>query len=58
MVLTGQNFTSDSKVIFSEKTQGEEYVFLITNVFGGMNLLRSSLKATVEEPPKDCIGSL
>uniref|UniRef100_A0A3B4FF70 Nuclear factor of activated T-cells, cytoplasmic 2-like n=1 Tax=Pundamilia nyererei TaxID=303518 RepID=A0A3B4FF70_9CICH len=24
MVLTGQNFTSDSKVIFSEKTQGEE----------------------------------
>lgn len=23
MVLTGQNFTSDSKVIFSEKTQGE-----------------------------------
>lgn len=32
MVLTGQNFTSDSKVIFSEKTQGEEYFFLITNV--------------------------
>lgn len=28
------------------------------SVFGGMNLLRSSLKATVEEPPKDCIGSL
>lgn len=24
MVLTGQNFTSDSKVMFSEKTQGEE----------------------------------
>jgi len=23
MVLTGQNFTSESKVIFSEKTQGE-----------------------------------
>lgn len=31
MVLTGQNFTSDSKVIFSEKTQGEEYS-LIVNV--------------------------
>lgn len=26
MVLTGQNFTSDSKVIFSEKTQGEDNV--------------------------------
>uniref|UniRef100_A0A3P9P3E9 RHD domain-containing protein n=1 Tax=Poecilia reticulata TaxID=8081 RepID=A0A3P9P3E9_POERE len=25
MVLTGQNFTSDSKVIFSEKTQGESF---------------------------------
>lgn len=24
MVLTGLNFTSDSKVVFSEKTQGEE----------------------------------
>lgn len=24
MVLTGQNFTSDSRVMFSEKTQGEE----------------------------------
>uniref|UniRef100_A0A3Q0SBJ9 RHD domain-containing protein n=1 Tax=Amphilophus citrinellus TaxID=61819 RepID=A0A3Q0SBJ9_AMPCI len=32
MVLTGQNFTSDSKVIFSEKTQGEEYSSII-NVF-------------------------
>lgn len=26
MVLTGQNFTSDSKVMFSEKTQGKEDV--------------------------------
>lgn len=25
MVLTGQNFTSDSKVIFSEKTQGDKF---------------------------------
>lgn len=27
MVLTGQNFTSDSKVVFSEKTQGMEDLF-------------------------------
>lgn len=27
MVLTGQNFSPDSKVIFSEKTQGEEGIF-------------------------------
>lgn len=26
MLLTGKNYTSDSKVIFSEKTQGEEEV--------------------------------
>lgn len=25
MVLTGQNFTSDSKVLFSEKTQGDTF---------------------------------
>lgn len=28
------------------------------SVFGGMNLLKSSLKGTVEEPPKDCTGRL
>lgn len=32
MVLTGQNFTSDSKVVFSEKTQGEKEIFFISNL--------------------------
>lgn len=33
MVLTGQNFTSDSKVIFSEKTQGESFFCKPVNVY-------------------------